>query len=99
WLFWYPFRWFMSILPIPLAYEIGDFMAYIIYLLNGRRKAKIRSELSRMNFGRTFSEHEIQHIVKIGVYMFFWNQLDVLLYPKLMKQPIDFYTELVGEEN
>ncbi len=99
WLFWYPFRWFMSAIPISLAYKIGDFMAWLIYLINGRRKTKIRSELSKMNLGRQLSEQENQHIVKIGVYMFFWNQLDVLLYPKLMKQPIDFYTALVGEEH
>lgn len=99
WLFWYPFRWFMTAIPISLAYKIGDFMAWLIYLVNGRRKAKIRYELSKMHLGRTLSEQEIQHIIKIGVYMFFWNQLDVLLYPKLMKQPIEYYTELVGEEN
>jgi len=99
WIFWYPLRWFLAALPIGMAYKIADIMAEIVYHLNRRRREKTRSELLRMNLGRTLSETEIEAIIKEGVRMFFLNQIDVLLYPKLMKEPIDKYTELIGKEH
>ncbi len=96
WIFWYPLRWFLMAWPIHWAYQIADGMAEIVYRLNGRRKQKTRDELLRMDLGRILSEAEIEAIVKEGVRMFFLNQIDVLLYPKLMAEPIDSYTELVG---
>jgi lauroyl/myristoyl acyltransferase len=99
WIFWYPFRWLLTILPLAWAYTLGDFMAEIIYRFNTRRKEKIRTELSWMDLGRPLAESEIQSIIHMGVQMFFWNQMDILLYPKLMREPIERYTVLEGEEN
>ena len=62
WIFWYPFRWLVTILPISWAYKLGYCMAYFLYLLNTRRKEKTRSELMRMDLGMGISADAIPHL-------------------------------------
>jgi lauroyl/myristoyl acyltransferase len=96
WLFWFPLRWLLVILPLPAAYTIGSFLGYGFYLIAGKRRFRTESELRSLAFTKDFNNKTIRNIVRQAIINLVLNHIDILLYQKLSKIPVDTYTEIVG---
>jgi lauroyl/myristoyl acyltransferase len=99
WLFWFPLRWLLVILPLPVAYSIGSGLGYEFYLVAGKRRNRTETELRSLDFAKDLDDKAIRNIVRQAIINLVLNHIDILLYQKLAKIPVDTYTEIVGLDN
>lgn len=99
WFFWFPVRWLLVLLPLPVAYTIGDWLGYGFYLIARKRRHKTESELRSLIFAKDLDQKTVRNIVQQAIVNLVLNHIDILLYKKLAKIPVDTYTEIVGLDN
>lgn len=99
WFFWFPLRWVLVILPLPVAYGIGNWLGYGFYLMTKERRMRTESELRTLDFAKNLDRNTIRNIVQQSIYNLVLNHIDILLYQKLAKIPVETYTEIEGLDN
>jgi len=98
WFFWFPLRRLLELFPLPLAYIIGSWLGFGFYLVAGRRRKKTESELRSLTFSQNFDTKTVRTIVRQAMINLVLNHIDILLYQKLAKIPVERYTEIEGLE-
>jgi KDO2-lipid IV(A) lauroyltransferase len=96
WFFWFPLRWILVWLPLPIAYTFGSWLGAGFYLVASRRRKKTESELRTLTFSKKLDKKTIQKIVRQAMHNLVLNHIDILLYQKLAKVPVEAYTEIEG---
>ncbi|MFB3894793.1 MAG: lysophospholipid acyltransferase family protein [bacterium] len=99
WFFWFPLRWILVMLPLPVAYGIGTWLGYGFYLVARKRRARTESELRSLDFAKNLNPKTMHHIVRQSIVNMVLNHIDILLYQKLAKIPAETYTEIEGLDN
>jgi len=96
WFFWFPFRWILGVLPFPLAYTFGSWLGYGFYFVARNRRKKTELELRTLTFAKSLDKRTIRSIVRQAMVNLVLNHIDILLYQKLAKIPVERYTEIQG---
>jgi phosphatidylinositol dimannoside acyltransferase len=99
WLFWFPLRWVLVIFPLAVAYTIGTWLGYGFYLVARTRRMRTESELRSLDFAKDLDNKTIRRIVRQAIINLVLNHIDILLYQKLAKIPVETYTEIIGLDN
>jgi KDO2-lipid IV(A) lauroyltransferase len=94
---WYPFRWFILILPFPAAFYMLKVMGDTHYLFSGNKKRIIRETLSMVFNGR--DSFPLNRILKMYFENHYIDHLHIFLYPRFNKKTVEKYFSVHGLEN
>ncbi|MCX7919716.1 MAG: lysophospholipid acyltransferase family protein [bacterium] len=96
WMFWFPLRNMLTVLPLPVAYTVGTWLGYVYYGSAGRRRKKTKTELLSLTVTTQLDQKTINRIVREAMVSLVLNYIDIMLYPKLARVPVEYYTEVEG---
>lgn len=94
---WYPFRWFILILPFPAAFYILKVMGDMHYFFSRNKKRIIMENLSMVFNGR--DSFPLKRIIKMYFENHYIDHLHIFLYPRFNKRIIERYFPVHGLEN
>ncbi|MBI5740241.1 MAG: lysophospholipid acyltransferase family protein [Nitrospirae bacterium] len=81
---WYPFRWFLRLVPVVRAYTLLGFMGDVEYVLSsGRKKSLLLANLKRGLGTVDRSEGEFAGIIRRYLRNHYINQLQIFIFPRL----------------
>ncbi len=86
-IYWYPFRLLIMVLPLAAVYLIGVGVGTLLYLVAGTRKKVMASEFSLIF--PDYSARQLKKIIRGSFIIFCLSELEILLYPRLTKNNIN----------
>ena len=98
WIYWYPFRLFIQMIPFNYLYRMGRIFAIILFHFFASKKRLFGEELNRMFCGR-LDRPTSNKIVKEAFIDVFQKELEVLLFSKLNAKNILSFVESLGLEH
>jgi KDO2-lipid IV(A) lauroyltransferase len=83
-LFWYPVRWCVLLIPMPLIHRLGKQLGNLDYFLSGSK----RIEKMTRNISKVFKaeEKELREIIRKNLQNHIQNVLELMKYPRLNKK-------------
>ncbi len=94
---WYPFRWFILIMPLPVAFYILKVIGDIHYLFSEGKKGVIRENLSMVFDGKV--SFPFEKIIRLYFENHYIDHLHIFLYPRFSKKVVERYFPIEGQEN
>lgn len=96
WLFWFPSRRVLEWMPLALAYWIGTGLGFVFYFFARERRNRTKQEIRSLTFAKKLNEQTIRKITRRAIVNLILNKVDLLLYEKLAKIPIEIYAQAEG---
>jgi KDO2-lipid IV(A) lauroyltransferase len=95
---WYPFRWIILILPVPLGFYIMKLLGDLHYVCSKGKKNILKKNLTSI-FDKTIDDHSYDLIIKRYLENHYIDHLHIFLYPKFTGRVIERYFHIEGIEN
>lgn len=98
WIYWYPFRFFVQIIPFKNVYWLGKILGTIAFHLFRGKKVSFKEELEKI-FSDHLDDPTLDKIVKKAFIDGFQAELEVLFFSKLHAKNIISLVKCSGLEN
>jgi KDO2-lipid IV(A) lauroyltransferase len=95
-IFWYPFRWFVLLLPFAVAYRVGGVIGYIDYYLSGRKRVK--KICTNISEGLGINGEEAEKVAIEYLRNYSRNMLELMKYPQLNRERLASLVHYEGIE-
>ncbi|MEW6066923.1 MAG: lysophospholipid acyltransferase family protein [Nitrospirota bacterium] len=96
WFVWFPFRWFLKLLPLDIVYILGSVGGWAHYILHKEARGYLREEMQIIFKDK--DEKEIKNIVIDVFRNHFKNELELLLFPTLTREKLARMVSMEGQE-
>lgn len=93
-IYWYPFRLLISLLPLSAVYLIGVCAGSLFYLVSGNKKKVMASEFALIF--PDYSSSQLKGILRGSFINFCLSEMEILLYSRFSKKNINHYVEIEG---
>jgi KDO2-lipid IV(A) lauroyltransferase len=98
WTYWYPFRFLVQGMPLGWAYLLARALGGLMYRFSRRRKEAIGRELRDLP-DRSPGDADFEKAVSEAFRVFVFNEVEVMLYPRLNRGNIHSVVRFSGLQN
>lgn len=96
-LVWFPFRWFLNLLPVPACFFLFRRLGDLNYWVDRKKRDLIKNNLDSAFSGR-HDTSALNHNVRRIMQMHYMDRMLVFVFPKLSRNNVGKYIEIKGIE-
>lgn len=98
WLYWYPFRLFIRLIPVSCSYTIARMLSVVYFFLSRRKRSQLEKEYREV-FGEIIFDRGAKAVVKKAFSIWLQNELEVLLFSTMNRDNIGSFVRYQGMEH
>jgi KDO2-lipid IV(A) lauroyltransferase len=98
WLYWYPFRLFIRLIPVNCSYTIARMLSVVYFFLSRRKRRQLEKEYREV-FGEIIFDRGAKAVVQKAFSIWLQNELEVLLFSTMNRDNIGSFVRYQGMEH